>query len=102
MLGADADAYDVGGNEAQRGDTGEETQDARRPQRPGAAQHRIDQAFLDGDLDALRDFGGEGPALLDGGEDRFVDRTALQRAAQRVGGGDGILDREVDADAADG
>ena len=68
----------------------------------GLFQHARDQAFLHGDLHALDDLHRPFAALLDGGEQRLVDRTAVeQRLRQRIRGGDRVLDREIDADAPD-
>ena len=58
------------------------------------------------DLEALREANGEGAAALHTGEGALRDDAGLEALAKRrdeqVGGGDGILDGEVDADAADG
>ena len=73
----------------------------RRLRRRGAAQHVADDAVLDRHLHALRHARRPFAPALHGAQ--VVQRRAAlaQPRHQDVGGGDRVLDRQVDADAAD-
>ena len=64
-------------------------------------ENRVDDPLLDRDLHRLRQARRQGAAALHGGEMRIGQRAVAQRHGEDVGGGDGVLDREVDADPAD-
>ena len=64
-------------------------------------QHVADHALLHDDLDALGDACREFAPLLHLRQHVLADRAVAQRLGQDVGGGDRVLHREVDADAAE-
>lgn len=59
------------------------------------------QKTVDGDLKRLGDAGGEFASALNVGESKAGHDAGFERGREDAGGGDGILNGEVDADAAD-
>ena len=57
---------------------------------------------MDDDLEGLGDAGGELAAVLDVVEGELGDDAGGEYGREDAGGGDGVLNGEVDADAADG
>ena len=53
-------------------------------------------------LKGLGDAGGEFAAMLDVGEGEFGNEAGCEDWSQDAGGGDGVLNSEIDADAANG
>ena len=69
--------------------------------RSRARERRRQQVVLHDHLHALDDLRRKGAARLHCGEMRRSYRSCAQRLGQDVGGGDRVLHREIDADAAD-
>ncbi len=68
-----------------------------RHRRPGVAEDGL-QAFVRVYLQELRDTCGELAPILNARQHRLCNSPLAQRIAQQIGRGDGILNREVDAD----
>src|SRR5260221_6863596 len=102
MLGAEADADEARGEAAQDVPAAQQPERQRQRQRPGAAEHAADDAVLDQQLHALDEARRRLAPTLHLIERLVADVAAAAQARhQDVGGGDRILDGEVDADAAD-
>ena len=68
----------------------------------GGVAEGADEQVVDDDLKGLGDACGEFAAALDVGEGELGDDAGLEGGGEDAGGGDGVLNGEVDADAADG
>src|SRR5207245_6620078 len=101
VLGSDAYANEAGYGAAEDGEGGEQAEEKRRLDGAGFAEE-ADQEMMCHHLEGLRDAGGEFAAALDVGEGDLGDESGAERGGEDVGGGDGVLDSEGDADAADG
>ncbi len=77
-------------------------QEPGRRDRPGGPQYARNHLILNKYLNCLGDFNGKFPPGLDARE-TFIRRTRLaqQGLRQQIGGRDGVLNRQIDADAAD-
>src|SRR5579885_1555243 len=100
MLRPNAEPDEARRQPAQRRKGGEQPQGEGRPERRRAGEHAADDAVLDEELDALRRPCRQLAPALDLMKMRLPDLAAKQRAGEDIGGGDGVLDREIDADAA--
>jgi hypothetical protein len=101
-----AEAYEAGGGAAEERDSGKGEEDRVGAHGGGVAEEGHQHA-VSHDLERLGEAGGELAAVLDLFEGEFGDRGAAVEIGEEglgedVGGGDGILDGEVDADASDG
>src|ERR1044071_4323994 len=97
MLGSEAHADEARRNARQQRHVIEQAQQPWRLDRLVRAEHRIDQPLLDHDLHRLSEAGRQGAALLDRRQMRVGQRPVAQRLGQDVAGGNGVLDRQVDA-----
>src|SRR6202790_5209553 len=101
MLGAKAEP------DQPRGDARQERHMIEQPHQPGRldrlvrAQHRVEDPLLDRHLQRLGQPRRQGAAALDGFQVRIPQRAVAQPPGQDIGGGDGVLDREIDAAPAD-
>ena len=103
VFGADADADDAGGDAAEDGKFGEQIE---RERESGdwffVGEGRGDEIFVGEHLDSLSDASGEEAAIF-----KFVEVDvdvvfAGEYRGEDVGGGDGVLNGEIDANSADG
>src|SRR5215510_13709573 len=99
VLGADTEADEPAGDAAQARIAAEQARDEGGRHRRGRAEHRTDHPVLDRELDPLRDARGPLASPLDARQVVERHATLAKRPGQDVGGGDRVLDREVDADA---
>jgi hypothetical protein len=67
-----------------------------------AGQHWLDDLGMNQPLQRLRRGRGRPPAALDGAYLVRPDGSGAQRSGEVAGGGDGVLHREVNANAEDG
>jgi hypothetical protein len=101
MLWADAETDDTGRDSPQKWKFGEQAHSERRFDRPRLTQYSGNDPALHGDLQPLRHASGELATPLDLAELGEVEPSFPQRFEKNIGCGHGILDREIDADAAD-
>ena len=103
MLGADTQAHESRGNSTKDWKFLQKSERQRKaPDRCFASQGRFDEAAVREDLKCLSHFGGEFPAFLDFVEMLINGAAILQRLPQNVGGGDCVLNGDIDANAANG
>ena len=79
----------------------EEAQHKRRLQGLLSREHAAHHAILDEQLNRLRHASRKFPAPLHRGHIRIAQRIVAQLRGKEIGGGDGVLDREIHADPAD-
>ena len=100
VFGADSDAYEAGQGAAKEWVGREETEDEGRFDGGWVSEGAREEA-VDKDLKGLGDAGGEFAAELDACEGEFGDDAGEEDGRENAGGGYGVLDGEVDADASD-
>ena len=101
VLGAEADADQAGGDAAEVGEALEELEEPGQGEGFGAAEDAADYVVLDDELEALGGAGGEHPSFLDGAKVVLGGRSSQERGTEDICGGNGVLNGEIDADAAD-
>ena len=101
MFRAEADSDDPCRDAAQGRNSSKNPQQARRFEWIRTSQHAPDYSVLHGDLKSLRGARRKLATLLHCAQVLLGDGSLLQARSQNIGGGDGVLDREVDPDAAD-
>jgi hypothetical protein len=101
VLGPEAHAEHTRRDTAQRRKPLQELHHERRPWRGLAGEHVADDAILDEELEALRGARRPFAPLLHLVQDFERHRACAQLLPEDVGRGDGVLNGEVDADAAD-
>ena len=101
MFRADAEADEPRRDSPERWNFSQQAQGERRRERSGAAQHPGNDPALDGDLQPLRHARRPLAPLLDLAQAIDGEVSLPQRFEKNVGCRHGILDREIDADAAD-
>ena len=101
VLGPDANGQQPAGDAAQQRDPVEQFEHERRLRPLRRREGAADDLVLHDELEPLREAHGECSARLDRAEVVVAHGTGLERRDQAVGGGDCVLDGEVDADAAD-
>ena len=104
-FGADAHADEPGGEAAEDGMRSEEAEDQGWFEGGWVSEEGAEVAVRDG-LECLGDAGGEFAAVLDLGEGELGDDGSGgpggERLGEDAGGGYGVLNGEVDADASGG
>ncbi len=101
VLGLEAEAYEAAEGSAGCGDVGERAEEKWRVLWFGVGEDAVDEAVGE-DLDALGVADGGFAVVLEGEEVVEGQRAGAKGIGEAVGGGDGVLDGDVDADAADG
>jgi hypothetical protein len=101
VFGADSDAYEAGQESAEQWAPGEDAEGEGRIDGCRVAKDAREKV-VDEDLEGLSDAGGEFAAMLDVREGEFGDDPGGQDGCEDAGGSNGVLNGEVDADAADG
>ena len=101
VFGPEAHADDAAGELLEAGDAGEDAERERSIEGPGIVQDAVDDLVGAG-LQALRAQDGGLALGLNRVEMVAGEGAGAEWISEEVGGGDGVLDREVDADAADG
>src|SRR5437773_2319184 len=102
VLGADPEADEPPRQAAEPGEARQQPHRRWGPQGTPALQHAPHDPVLDEHLDPLGHARGPLAAALHAREILGAHPSLAQRRRQQVGGGHRVLDREVDADAADG
>ena len=102
VFGAEAEADEAGGDAAEEGPAVEETEGPSGSERFGTAEDAGDDVVLDDELKTLGGVRGKCSAPLDGFEIPCGESSVAKPRGEDVGGGDGILNREIDADTANG
>jgi hypothetical protein len=101
-LAPHAETHEAGGQAAQDRKSDEEPQEPRRRGLAGAAEDTRNHVLLNDDLDALNDLRWPFAPLLHLRQKLIAQRPlASQRPGENIGGGDRVLNGEVDADATD-
>jgi hypothetical protein len=95
MLGAKPEADHAGRNSAQKGALAEEPYSQRRRELPGFLEYPANHPVLDKDLELLRRTGRELPTTLNRAQVVMTWGPLAKTRGQDVGGGDGVLDREI-------
>ena len=101
VFGADSDAYETGQGAAKEWVGREQTEDKGRFDGRGVAEGPRKETVGE-NLEGLRDAGGEFAAVLDSSEGELGDDAGGKDGREDARGGYGVLNGEVDADAADG
>ena len=101
VLGLEAQAYEAGGELLEAGDAGEEFEEQGRLDGAGFREDSV-KNFVGEDLDALGVVDGALAVVLDAGEVVGCGSAGEKGFGEHVGGGYGVLEGDVDADAADG
>src|SRR5262245_37014539 len=101
MFRTDAIADDAGGNSAEKRNRGEQPCSKWSVDRPLIAQYTRNNPLLHDDLQPLRYSGGQLPSPLDLAQMVTGDLPLAQRIQQNIGCRHRVLNREIDADAAD-
>ncbi len=101
VLGLEADADEAAGELLEAGDAGEDAQGEWGLHGALVVEGLVRDAVSD-DLDALSAADGFDAALLDPLEVVVGEGVGAERVGEDVGGCDGVLQGDVDADAADG
>ena len=102
VFGAEAETDDAGGKAAQIGEASEHFERPGRRDGLRAIQHAANHAILYEDLQRLRGARWKSSALLDSEQVILSEHAVEELGRQDIGGGDGILNREIDSHAADG
>ena len=100
MLWPETEAEDAGGNSAQNGKHIQELEQERRL-RVRARQRGTDNPVLHDELQHLGKTHRQRASVLNRLQVVVAQRPRFQRARKTVGGSDGVLDGEIDADPAD-
>jgi hypothetical protein len=101
-LAPHAETYQAGGQPAQDRKSDEKPQEPRRRDLARAAEDTGDYSFLNNNLHALNDFRWPFAPLLHLRQQRIAQRClAGQWQGENIGRRDRVLNREIDADAAD-
>ena len=100
MFRADAKTDDAGGDAPEEWNFCQQAHHERWFERSGVGQHPRDDPALRGDLQPLGYARGQLAAPLDPAQVIECDLSFLQRLAKNVGSRHGILNRQIDADAA--
>ena len=101
MFGANTKTDQPGRKARQKRHQPQQSYDKRSRKFPRALEHPADHPLLDDDLYHLRGAGRKLPTLLHGTQVVLGDGSLLQSRSQNIGRSDGVLDREIDPDAAD-
>ena len=101
MLGAEAHADQPRRKPPQKREPVEQREHEGRARLRGHAEHIADDALLHEELHRLSHLGRPLAALLHLGQQLLSHESRAQRLGKNIGSGDGILNGEVDADAAD-
>ncbi len=101
VFGLEAETDEAAGEVLEAGDAGEDAQGQRRSHRALVTQGFVGDAVCD-DLHALGAAYDADAVLLNPAEMMVRERVGAERIGEEIGGGDCILQRDVDADAADG
>lgn len=102
MLRTEAEADDARGKAPEIGKASEELEGPGRSNGLRTCQNAANHAILYEDLQRLRGARGESSALLDSTQVVLCDRSTHEFCRQDIGCCDGVLNGEIDADAADG
>jgi hypothetical protein len=101
-LAPHTETYQAGGQPAQNRKIDEEPEEPRRLDFAGAAEDAGDYSFLNHDLKGLYDFGWPFAPLLHLRQKLIIQRpVARQWSGEEIRRRDCVLNREIDADAAD-
>lgn len=106
VFGANAQADEMGGGSMEEAAAAEDAERKGSFDRPGSAEKALKEA-VDGGLEGLGDAGGQLAAVLDVGEREFGDGCSADLGRAKYGSEDargrhGILNGEINADAANG
>ena len=101
VLRLQAESDETGGEALEAGDVGEDAQRERHRDRAGVAEDAVEDAVGE-DLERLGAANGLFAVVLDLLQMMQRERVGLEGFGEDVGGGDRVLQGDVDADAADG
>ncbi len=102
MIGAETHANDAGRNSAKRRKQVQQSELPWQLERFGAAEHAPNDSILNRDLQSLRGDSGKRTAFLNGPKVFGRRHPDSKFRTENVGGGDGVLNGEIDSNAADG